>query len=137
MTAAIQPAWTDFQDVLAETLGAEPGDVHPQSNFFSDLGGESIDLIDLGFRCQKTFGVTVAFQTMVPKGIETDDEGRLTPASRAAILAALPIRETDIPDGPFHYQQLVTARVLHELVAAQARFGRANQTASSPGVDAA
>ena len=45
--------------ICAEVLGVEPVDVTAETSFSADLGGESLDLLDLGFRCERAFGVRV------------------------------------------------------------------------------
>lgn len=43
--------------VLAEVLGLDVEDIRPEHNFWTDLDGESIDLLDLNFRAERAFNV--------------------------------------------------------------------------------
>jgi acyl carrier protein len=44
---------------LTAALGIDPGDIRPESLLVADLGAESIDLIDLTFRIEKTFNIQI------------------------------------------------------------------------------
>lgn len=57
--------YQDVRDILVDTLGVEPEEVIPSASFFDDLGGESIDVLDLSFRCEKRFGVPIRFQELL------------------------------------------------------------------------
>ena len=50
--------------MLVDTLGVEPEEVTPSANFFHDLDGESIDVLDLSFRCEKKYGAKIRFQEL-------------------------------------------------------------------------
>ena len=78
----------------------------PESNFFSDLGGESIDLIDLGFRCRQAFGITPQFTKLTASDWEVDAGGVLLPESRQRIEEAYPMMARKLPGGPFQWQHL-------------------------------
>jgi acyl carrier protein len=118
-TAAI--TWEGVRDVVAETLGVDVDEVTPDSNFFSDLGGESIDLLDLGFRCQKAFGVSPQFTSLTAFSWDLGPDGRLTDESRQRIEDAFPAIAGKLPDGPFHWQQLCSIAAIHQLIAVALR----------------
>jgi acyl carrier protein len=59
-----QEIFEQVREILIDTLGVEPEEVTPEANFFYDLGGESIDVLDLSFRCEKQFGVRLRFQDL-------------------------------------------------------------------------
>ena len=40
----------EIRPIVAEVLGLEPEEVTPAARFFDDLGGESIDILELSFR---------------------------------------------------------------------------------------
>jgi acyl carrier protein len=46
-------------DAIVEALGVEPEEVEPSSELFDDLGAESLDLLDIVFRLEKTFGIKI------------------------------------------------------------------------------
>lgn len=49
-----------IQDAIADALGIEESDVVPEASLINDLGAESIDLLDIMFRIQRSSGVKVA-----------------------------------------------------------------------------
>jgi acyl carrier protein len=62
------PLFDELREILAETMGADPDEIVPEARFFDDLGGESIDVLDLNFRCEKRYGVPVRFQDLFDAG---------------------------------------------------------------------
>ncbi|MCB9851837.1 MAG: hypothetical protein H6819_01975 [Phycisphaerales bacterium] len=89
--------WSDEQlretlnDMLVEVLAVEPEDLAPDARFFEDLGGESIDVLELTFLAEKRFGRRVEFQRMVAADeLDFDQDRRLTEASIAKIGELLP-----------------------------------------------
>ena len=47
------------QDILADSLGVDEDEVTPQAVLRDDLGAESIDYLDIQFRLEKAFGVSM------------------------------------------------------------------------------
>ncbi len=47
------------KDAIVEALGVEPEEVEAKSSLFDDLGAESLDLLDILFRIEKTFGIKI------------------------------------------------------------------------------
>ena len=76
------------QDV-ADCTGFDVDEVTPKSSFFTDLDGESIDVIDLTFRCEKRFGAKIPFQGML-SGLQVDPAGRISQTSLGELTARIP-----------------------------------------------
>lgn len=73
------------RESIVEALGVDEEDVAPSATLFDDLGAESLDLLDIVFRLEKTFGIKI------PRGGIQQD-----------ILAAEGIKEEDVLiDGAF------------------------------------
>ena len=70
----------EVRDIIADILALEPDEVGPTARFFEDLGGESIDVLDLSFRCEKAFGIKAEFQK-IAAAVKSDEAGRLTSES--------------------------------------------------------
>ena len=51
--------YENVKEAIVEALGVEPEEVEPNSVLFDDLGAESLDLLDIVFRLEKTFGIKV------------------------------------------------------------------------------
>jgi acyl carrier protein len=102
-----------LKPLLVEVLGVSPEKIKPQSVLVSDLGAESIDLLDLSFRIEETFNVTIeaneierAAAERLPGGVYEKD-GRLTDEALAELRQSLPelnpaklvtgLRKMDLP----------------------------------------
>ena len=44
---------------IAEALGVDEEEVTPEATLFDDLGAESLDLLDIVFRMEKAFGISI------------------------------------------------------------------------------
>lgn len=51
--------WEAVRGILVDSLGVDEQEVVPEASLVRDLGAESIDLLDIGFRVQQTFGVSL------------------------------------------------------------------------------
>lgn len=47
------------KEAIVEALGVEEDEVEASSSLFDDLGAESLDLLDIVFRIEKTFGIKI------------------------------------------------------------------------------
>lgn len=82
------------KDMLVDALVADEEDVTPEARLTVDLGAESIDFLDIVFRLQQTFGITIPQGELFPEGVaqNTDyvKDGKVTPAGITALKARLP-----------------------------------------------
>ena len=79
------------RELIAKTLALDVEEAQPESRFFEDLGGESIDLLDLTFRVEKNWGVKMSFQQIADaQNILTDADGYFTPESLEALKRRAP-----------------------------------------------
>lgn len=109
-----------LRDMVAECLGVEPEDVLPESHFFEDLGGESIDVIDLNYRVEKRLGLRSPFAAFAShEGWEFQPDGRLTEECRTRWEGRFPNLEwskLDDPSGGQSPERLMTIDTLHRLI---------------------
>jgi acyl carrier protein len=109
-----------IREILAEVLAVDASEVQNSSRFFADLGGESIDLLDTAFRCDKRFGVKVQFDKMFAPGeIQADTQGQLAPESAAGVRAKFPsldIAKVRVNAGIEGLQELLTVGVITDFV---------------------
>lgn len=81
----------EIRPIVADVLAVEPEEVLPQARFFEELGGESIDLLDLAFHLEKHFGVAMPIQKMVgSEEITLDPAGRITDDAMALLRSEYP-----------------------------------------------
>ena len=103
----------ELKPVLLETLGVAPERIHMESVLVADLGAESIDLLDLSFRIEEKFKVTIEANELereakkrLPGGVFEKDSF-LTEEALAELRRAAPeldparlvkgLRKTDLP----------------------------------------
>ena len=103
----------ELKPLLVEVLGVPPEKVRLESVLVSDLGAESIDLLDLSFRIEEKFEVRIEANEMerdaikrLPGGVYEKD-GYLTEAAIGEIRKSLPeldpvkfakgLRKVDLP----------------------------------------
>jgi len=82
--------------LIREVTGAKAEQVAMDSNLMEDLGAESIDLLDLSFLIEETFGITVEADEFerqavakIPGG-QYERDGVLTPEAVEELRKALP-----------------------------------------------
>ncbi|MBM4076061.1 MAG: hypothetical protein FJ267_10490 [Planctomycetes bacterium] len=119
----------EIRPLVADCLAVESDEVTLESNFFHDLGGESIDLIDLSFRCERHFGFPTGFNKLQHADLwQFDPTGKLKPESASQLKSLFP--RLDISDieshcGPFHPHDFFTIDRIVQLI------DQAQDTASS------
>ena len=87
--------------IVAEALDRSPEEVTPHASLVDDLGAESIDFLDIGFRIESAFGIQIPDDEIWRGAFGRTDPG---PAEIAAAVkrlqAALPdFRWDRFPDG--------------------------------------
>src|SRR5579872_1909440 len=80
----------DVRRLVADVLQIELDEIEAPARFFGDLGGESLDLLELSFRMERHFSVRVRFNNLTANEIELDEKGCLTPASLALLKSKYP-----------------------------------------------
>lgn len=54
------------QEVLVDALGVDEDEITPQARLMGDLGAESIDFLDIVFRLEKSFGLKIPREELLP-----------------------------------------------------------------------
>ncbi|MBI3758694.1 MAG: class II aldolase/adducin family protein, partial [Deltaproteobacteria bacterium] len=76
---------------IVDILALDPDEANPDKRFFQDLGGESIELLELQFRLAKEMGVEVEFSKVFDRAqIKPDEQGIFGPDSIAKLRACFP-----------------------------------------------
>lgn len=90
------------RNIVADVLGVDLEDATPERNFFHDLGGESIDVLDLQFRVEKDLGIRMQFQEMFSASRwPLDDQGRFTPETRERLGVEFPFLKPRLQSNDF------------------------------------
>ena len=89
--------YREVSEIIADVLGLEVADIVPSDRFFQDLGGESIDVLDLGFQCEKRYGAKVPFQELIdPRIFEGGLDGSPPTAALSRFSARFPFVNTSV-----------------------------------------
>jgi acyl carrier protein len=78
--------YEQVKEAVVEALGVEEEEVNPNAVLFDDLGAESLDLLDIVFRLEKTFNIKIPRggiqqDMLAAEGIKEEDvivDGALT-----------------------------------------------------------
>lgn len=75
--------FTKVQAALVDALGVDDDEVTPEATMVGDLGAESIDFLDIVFKLEKAFGITIPREELFPDDILTNasyvKDGKVTP----------------------------------------------------------
>lgn len=116
--------------VVADVLAHEPEDVTPGQNFFHDLGGESIDVLDLQFQIEKQLGIRAPFQEMLSANhLTLDDAGRLAEAARMQLAKDFPFLQSSLDDCRTPYDLFTVTNIAAFIATRSAVMSPSNGTA--------
>ncbi len=109
------------REIIADALGRDPKNVKLTSTIFKDLGGESIDLLDIFFRIEKSIGVRISrgddFPNLESERLSFSDP--LTPTALDAISEKMPyigIKNMKLKQGAT-FEDLLTVEFCCKIVA--------------------
>ena len=57
-------------EILIEALNVEAAEIKPGTTLKNELGAESIDVLDMVFRLERTFNIKITTDDMFPHGAE-------------------------------------------------------------------
>ena len=82
------------REVLVDALAVDDDEVTPDATLIGDLGAESIDILDISFKLEQTFGFKIAQGELFPEGVTQDPEyvqdGKITDKGLATLKERLP-----------------------------------------------
>jgi len=79
--------------LIVESLGVDEPKVTADAALIRDLGAESIDFLDMSFKCQQTFGVDLPMRAIQERRIEWRDLSVLAKVLEARYRIAIPAEE--------------------------------------------
>ncbi len=86
-----------IQVALVDALGVDDDEVTPEATLVGDLGAESIDFLDIVFRLEKAFDISIPRGELFPEDILTNAEyiqdGKLTEAGLAEVQKRMPFAD--------------------------------------------
>ena len=82
------------QDALVDALGVDDDEVTTDATLVGDLGAESIDFLDIVFKLEKSFGISIPREELSPEDILTNSqyvqEGKVTAEGLAELKRRMP-----------------------------------------------
>lgn len=89
-----EEVFSKVQAALVDALGVEDDEVTPEATMVGDLGAESIDFLDIVFKLEKAFGITIPREELFPDDILTNaayvENGKVTSGGLAELKKRLP-----------------------------------------------
>lgn len=110
------------REQICDVLCVEPDAATPDARWFEDLDGESIDLLDLGFRLGKLYGKTIEIGRQLSGEIDTDSRGVVSEAFREKLhtqFSFLPLERLPTEATAEDLKQLLTVDVITRFVELQ------------------
>ena len=88
-----------IQTALIDALGVDDDEVTPEATLVGDLGAESIDFLDIVFRLEKTFKISIPRGELFPEDVLTNaqyiQDGKITEAGVAELRKRMPFADLD------------------------------------------
>jgi acyl carrier protein len=92
--ASSEEVFGKVQEALVDALGVDDDEVTREATMVGDLGAESIDFLDIVFKLEKAFGISIPREELFPDDILTNAEyvqdGKVTAGGLAELKARLP-----------------------------------------------
>lgn len=89
--------FSKVKDALIDALGVDDDEVVPSATLVGDLGAESIDFLDIVFKLEKAFNISIPREELFPEDILTSStyvqSGRLTAAGVAELKKRMPFAD--------------------------------------------
>jgi Acyl carrier protein len=108
------------KEALVDALAVDGEDVTPEATLLGDLGAESIDILDIIFRLEKTFGIKIDQAELIPSNLINSpefkqDDGKLTPEGVAELRKRLPHAKLDAFEKNPMIQNIATVLTVNDM----------------------
>jgi acyl carrier protein len=85
------------KEALVDALGVDEDEVTPEATLVGDLGAESIDFLDIVFKLEKSFGISIPREELFPDDILATstyvENGRLNAEGLAKLKERMPFAD--------------------------------------------
>lgn len=92
--ATSEEIFEKVREALIDALGVDEDEVTPEATLVGDLGAESIDFLDIVFRLEKAFGISIPREELSPDDILTNSSyvqnGVVTAEGMAKLKSRMP-----------------------------------------------
>jgi len=108
------------KEALVDALAVDDDDVTPDATLVGDLGAESIDILDIIYRLEKTFGIKIDQAELIPADLINSpefkqDDGKLTPEGVAELRKRLPYANLDAFEKNPMVQNIATVLTVNDM----------------------
>lgn len=108
------------KEALVDALAVDDEDVTPDATLVGDLGAESIDILDIIYRLEKTFGIKIDQAELIPSDLINSpefkqDDGKLTPEGVAELRKRLPHANLDAFEKNPLVQNIATVLTVNDM----------------------
>ncbi|MBN1909460.1 MAG: acyl carrier protein [Pirellulales bacterium] len=97
--ATQEEVFEKIKEALVDALGVDDDEVTPEATLVGDLGAESIDFLDIVFRLEKSFKISIPRNELFPEDVlnnaEYIQDGRMTEAGVAELRKRMPFADLD------------------------------------------
>jgi acyl carrier protein len=114
---------SSVKEAVVEALALDDDEVTPDSTLMDDLGAESIDLLDILFRIEKSTGVKIEasdlgdyMQGGIPDDEFADDNEVITEKGAAHLKTVMPQVDPDELAGSLKAEEVITLFTVQNLV---------------------
>lgn len=99
MALAQEEIFEKVQEALIDALGVDDDEVTREATLVGDLGAESIDFLDIVFKLEKAFDITIPREELSPEDILTNNQyvqdGVVTADGMAELKRRMPWAQLD------------------------------------------
>ena len=99
MALAQEEIFEKVQEALIDALGVDDDEVSREATLVGDLGAESIDFLDIVFKLEKAFEITIPREELSPEDILTNNQyvqdGVVTADGMAELKRRMPWAQLD------------------------------------------
>ena len=92
-----EEVFSKVREALVDALGVDDDEVTEEATMVGDLGAESIDFLDIVFKLEKSFGISIPRDELFPDDILTNAEyindGMVTQEGLAKLTARMPFAD--------------------------------------------
>ncbi len=114
---------SSVKEAVVEALALDDDEVTPESTLMDDLGAESIDLLDILFRVEKSTGVKIEasdlgdyIQGGIPDDVFSDENEIITAEGAAQLHKAMPQVDPTELEGTLKADEVITLFTVQNLV---------------------
>jgi acyl carrier protein len=94
MAPSSDEVFSKVQKALVDALGVDDDEVTPEARMMADLGAESIDFLDIIFKLEKAFSISIDRSELFPEDVLTSatyvKDGKVTPDGVAELKKRMP-----------------------------------------------